>query len=42
MSRGHDKLIGKFKMVVGDGIHVHSNGIEKELVRFGMDRDQNG
>ena len=50
MFRGQDKLIGKFKMVAGDVISIRGQvleymyiptGIERELVRFGMDGGMN-
>ena len=46
VSRGQDKLVGKFKMPAGDVISIRGQvlehtyiptGIERELVRSGMD-----
>ena len=51
MSRGQDELIGKFKMAAGNVISIRRQvleytyipiGIEKELVRFGMDGNRKG
>ena len=51
VSRGQDKLIGKLKMAAGDVISIRGQvlehtyiptGIERELVRFGMDGDRKG
>ena len=48
VSRGQDELVGKFKMTPGDVICISGQvlkytyiptGIERELVRFGMDGD---
>ena len=50
-SRGHDKLVGKFKMAVGDVIIIRGQvlehtyiptGIEREFVRFCMDGNWKG
>ena len=49
MSRGEDKLIGKFKMAEGDVISIRGQvmeytyiptGIKRELGRFGVDSNQ--
>ena len=49
MSRGLDKLVGKFKMAAGDVISIRGQvlehtyiptGIERDLVRFDMDGDR--
>ena len=49
MSRGQDELVGKFKMAAGDMISIRGQvlehryiptGIERELIKFGMDRDR--
>ena len=51
MSRGQDKLIGKLKMAAGDVTSIRGQvlgytyiptGIERELVRFGMDGHRKG
>ena len=51
MSRGQNKLIGKFKMAADDVISIRGQvleysciptGIERELVRFGMDGEWKG
>jgi hypothetical protein len=51
VSRGQDKLVGKLKMAAGDVISIRGQvlehtyiptGIERELVRFGLDGDQKG
>ena len=51
VSRGQNKLIGKFKMVVGDVISIWgqvmeyryiSTGIKRELMKFGVDCDWKG
>ena len=51
MSRGQDELIGQFKMAVDDVINIREQvleytyipkGIERKLVRFGMDGDWKG
>ena len=51
VSRGQDELIGKFKMAAGNVISIRRQvleytyipiGIEKELVRFGMDGNRKG
>ena len=51
VSRGQDELVGKFKMTAGDVISIRGQvlehtyiptGIERNLVRFGMDGDQKG
>jgi hypothetical protein len=50
-SRGQNELMGKFKTAAGDVISIRGQvmeytycptGIKRELVRFGMDRDQEG
>ena len=49
MSRAQDNLIGQFKMAAGDVISIKGQvmkytyiptGIERELVRFGIDDDR--
>ena len=51
MSRGQNKLIGKFKIVPGDVISIRgqvmeyryiSTGIKRKLVRFGVDCNWKG
>ena len=51
MSRGQSELIGKFKIAAGDVISIRGQiieytyiltGINRELVRFGVDCDQKG
>ena len=51
VSRGQNELIGKFKMAVGDVISIRGQGmeymyiprgIERGLVRFGMNCNQKG
>ena len=46
VSRGQNELIGKFKMAAGDVISIRGQviptGIKRDLMRFGMDHDQEG
>ena len=46
MSRAQNELIGKFKMAAGDVISIRGQviptGIKRDLMRFGMDHDQEG
>jgi hypothetical protein len=51
VSKGQDEFVGKFKMAADDVISIRGQvlkhtyiptGIERELVRFGMDGDRKG